>query len=457
MLIALAGVSIACGELPVEPVQAPTWTGNVGAALSRCQPCHQETRSFFALATTCREDGEPWIAIGDRSSPVLQVLSREDHPAVLSSSELETLRSWIEDSSLTFTSDRAHPPGWSLDHARPLDPRPCFSCHQAPEPRGGAIACTTCHDRPFGLGRCDNCHDHRDTPCGSPAEKLNNALHRTHLAGGSDGAFPRAECADCHRVPNTLLARGHFDDGTPRAEVQGDFRYEPDTQTCDASICHAQRAQTWSAPSGERCDRCHGAPPPDHASDRCDDCHRGATHLNRTLDVGIGCDDCHRTESLSGAHDIHLSRGTFRGPIGCETCHLVPDSRDAAGHLDSPPPAEVRLLGAAATFHGVLSPHFDANSARCADVGCHGAALDGGRSATEPWDSTATLACGSCHALPPVLVRNGAGVHLPTADTDCGICHRDPSGAPITDDARAISEAGRDVHANGHVDLADGW
>lgn len=456
MLAAIAGGLSACGEL--APVAEPPakWSGDVSAVLARCTECHQETSSFFELATTCGEDGAPWMSPGDASSPVLEALSRSDHAGVLTEAEVERVRSWIVDEELTFASTRAHPAGWSLDHAKPLDPRPCFSCHKKPADRDGAIECSSCHEKVFGLDRCDNCHDHRTTRCGSPAEQTNIALHQVHAAGGRDGTFPPAACADCHRVPTGLLAAGHFDDHSPRAEVIGALAYDAASKSCTAPACHAARPQTWDTPSGDRCSRCHGAPPPDHASDRCDDCHRGADHANRELDVGVGCNDCHRADLLSGAHRSHLTAGAFRGAIGCESCHRVPAERDAPGHIDSALPAEVNLSGDDATFSGVLSPRFEPAGSTCADVGCHGATLDGGAVVTDLWTSGSNVECGGCHALPPLFVRDGAAVHLPTADTDCGICHRTPEGARITDGARAISEAGRSVHANGRVDVAEG-
>jgi hypothetical protein len=49
-------------------------------------------------------------------------------------------------------------------------------------------------------------------------------------------------------------------------------------------------------------------------------------------------------------------------------------------------------------------------------------------------------------------VRN----HLPTGPADCGICHRTPEGAPVSIGIESITAAGRRVHANGIVDLAEG-
>ncbi len=436
-----------CGEL--APIEAPpvTWTNGAGAVFAECSECHEQTSSFFELARSCREDGEHWISPGDETSAVLEVLSGGEHRARISDAALEQARSWIT-GELTFVSKRAHPAGWSLDHGRPLDPRPCATCHSETKELGGAIPCTSCHLEAFRVDRCNNCHDHRDDRCASPVQRTSARLHRVHASGGSDGSFPAASCESCHRVPRNILERGHFNDGSERAETLFD------TTGCNVPACHAARTPIWAEPSAERCERCHGNPPEDHASDRCDDCHRGATHLDRALNIGVACNECHATERLGGAHAAHLSASVFREAIACESCHLVPVAREAAGHIDTAPPAEVLFFGAAATAEETLFPRFDGQ--RCANVGCHGAHLDGGAEHTDLWTSRSTPACGSCHALPPVFVRNGASTHLPTGAADCGICHRTPSGDPISLGSTLITEAGKRVHADGHVDVEDG-
>src|SRR5690606_28376013 len=84
-----------------------------------------------------------------------------------------------------------------------------------------------------------------------------------------------------------------------------------------------------------------------------------------------------------GAHQAHL-RGAARlaTPIACATCHLVPATTLAAGHIDSPAPAEV-----------AANVGWDRASATCTTA-CHGT--------TSPaWTSTGEVSCGSCHGLPP--------------------------------------------------------
>lgn len=429
-LLALLALQIGCGELPAQEEPPPVWTDGIDAVLAPCTECHrEESASFFTLVTTCTAEGEPWVIAGDADSPVLRVLTSPDHAARLAPRAQDELRAWIVDEELTFTSAAAHPRGWSLSHGVPRDPRPCAHCHDAPKEKGGAIACTTCHAKRFAVNACDNCHDHVNTPCDSPLQRATNTLHQLHLAGGEDASFPRAECKDCHVVPSYLLERGHFDDGTPDAEVSV---YSAGGKSCSVPTCHAAKEQTWTLPSdGDRCARCHGNPPPDHASDRCADCHQNATHLDRTLDVGVACDSCHPREKLSGAHARHIDAGALRTAIDCSTCHEVPASRDSPGHIDSAPPAEVTV------------PSWSHLEARCTNVGCHGGLP------TDLWTSTSPAACGSCHGLPPVE-------HLPTGDADCGVCHQTPKGESITLGTGLITEAGKTVHINGRVDVVEG-
>jgi predicted CxxxxCH...CXXCH cytochrome family protein len=176
----------------------------------------------------------------------------------------------------------------------------------------------------------------------------------------------------------------------------------------------------WTDAVVRGCDRCHGAPPPSHAQDRCETCHPAtAPHLDGAVQIGrtAGCDGCHGragdpappfdldgnefTTALGvGAHQAHLDAPSLlRGPIACTECHLVPASTLAAGHLDSPLPAEV-----------TASLGWDRGAGTCGTAWCHG-------TAAPIWTLQAQDSCGSCHGVPPASHTPG----LPLSS--CTTCH----------------------------------
>ncbi|HSK01607.1 MAG TPA: CxxxxCH/CxxCH domain-containing protein [Kofleriaceae bacterium] len=344
---------------------------------------------------------------------------------------------------------RIHPPGIlepasDAFHGRELARRGwdlalCAKCH-GEDFAGGAskISCLECHAE--GPDACATCH-RADTE---------TAAHRVHREAS-------VGCAECHAVPARWDAPGHVLHDEPPAEVAFGAlaartltpadRAGPPSYTdgrCDNVYCHgdvlraggglAPRPRWDDPPAPGGCDRCHGAPPPSHAPGdpivRCASCHPAAPHLDGELQIGRapGCSGCHGgpasaappTDLLGnevttaigvGAHQAHLGAPSgLRGPIPCATCHLVPGGLLDAGHLDSPPPAEVAAeLG------------WDRGAARCATAWCHGPA--------QPvWTSGAGAACGTCHGVPPATASHPTDAPI----TSCATCHPrtiDPAGA----------------------------
>jgi len=103
-----------------------------------------------------------------------------------------------------------------------------------------------------------------------------------------------------------------------------------------------------------------------------------------------------------GAHRAHLTVPSgLRGPIPCQTCHLVPTQVDDPGHIDSLPPAEVND-----------SLSWDRATRTCGTTNCH--------VASRPvWTARGGVFCGSCHGIPPADAP-----HTPTMTlTSCATCH----------------------------------
>lgn len=331
----------------------------------------------------------------------------------------------------------------------------CATCH-GEDFRGGLSgkACTTCHTE--GPTACVTCH--QDGPTTGA-----HAVHR--------GA--QLACAECHTVPAAWDAPGHILGDSAPAEVTFGARAQltpvaADREgppafvdgSCTNVYCHGDALRApggtstrprWEDPVSGGCGSCHGAPPPSHAQSTCASCHpASAPHIDGVTQIGTtsGCDGCHGSATSSapprdlagnmfttalgvGAHQAHLvAPAGLRGPIACATCHLVPTTVFAAGHIDSALPAEVEpSLG------------WDRTAASCATAWCHGPARP-------VWTTSGGAACGSCHGIPPTTPSHTPGMPL----ASCATCHPDsvtPTGSIIITPGPNGSTS---THMDGDVD-----
>jgi predicted CxxxxCH...CXXCH cytochrome family protein len=340
-----------------------------------------------------------------------------------------------------------HPAG-SLDPASPdfhgaelaahgWDLGLCASCHGDDFAGGAAgVSCLACHDA--GPTACDTCHEAIPT----------TGAHANHTA--------TIDCASCHRVPARWDDDGHVRvagaadpapaevvmTGLAAATLDPADRAGPPAfaaGTCTNVYCHGAvlgaaggvaTAPVWAAaPAPAACDRCHGDPPPAHATADCATCHPGAApgrHLDGAVDLandaGLGlpaCSGCHGGATSPapprdlagatvigalgvGAHQAHLTGPRLlAAPIACAACHAVPATTTAAGHVDTALPAEVdATLG------------WDRATATCATAWCHGPARP-------RWTETGEVSCGTCHAIPPATPAHPPDLPL----TACASCH----------------------------------
>jgi predicted CxxxxCH...CXXCH cytochrome family protein len=300
----------------------------------------------------------------------------------------------------------------------------CARCH-GDDFAGGTsgVACTSCHEQ--GPTACVTCHraDNESTS------------HATHRGAGFD-------CAECHRVPARWDDAGHIVGDSAPAEVtfgaraaltpSGVDRSGPpswDGATCANVYCHGgvmpagggtTTRPRWNAPATGACDSCHAAPPPSHARTDCATCHpSNAPHVDGALQIGRtnDCSGCHGNASSSapptdlagnvlttaigvGAHQAHLQAPSgLRGPIPCATCHAVPATLTAVGHLDAAP-ADVNA-----------SVGWNRDTQTCT-TWCHGVARPA-------WTSHGDVVCGSCHGAPPSDANHTAQMTI----TTCASCH----------------------------------
>ena len=313
------------------------------------------------------------------------------------------------------------------------------------------VSCLKCH--PTGPQACTTCHGNGPTTNAHPA----------HLGKG-------VACGECHVVPSHWDDDGHILHAgvaitTPPAIVFGaranqtpvpaDRAGPPswDGHTCTNVYCHGAvlhaaggvaSSPRWDDPTPGACDRCHGFPPPSHARGDCATCHpASAPHIDGIVQVGrsSGCSGCHGSAASPapptdlagntattaigvGAHQRHLN-SRISTPIACATCHLVPATIDAPGHIDSTGPAEV-VAGVGWT-----------RATQTCTASCHGPARP-------VWTSTGQVFCGTCHGVPPADAN-----HVPTMTlTSCASCH------PSTVDAfgNIIVTGGTSTHVNGVID-----
>ena len=353
---------------------------------------------------------------------------------------------------LDVTSDAFH--GKELAR-RDWDFALCATCHGDRLDGGAAgVSCLACHRE--GPTACVTCHGQGPT----------SGAHGAHAASS-------LTCNECHVVPERWDAEGHLlrggvADARPaeitfgaRANatpVPADRRGPPswDGATCTNVYCHGDVLHAgggsapqprWDAPAPTGgCDRCHASPPPSHARIDCATCHpASAPHIDGEVQLGRvdGCSGCHGsaaspapptdlggntfTTALGvGAHQAHLQGASrLAAPIPCATCHLVPASTAAPGHLDTPAPAEVNAaLG------------WDRDAQTCAQS-CHGPARP-------RWTSTGEVSCGSCHGIPPADASHTPDLQV----SSCATCH------PLTVDTfgNIIVTNGGSRHIDGVVD-----
>lgn len=351
------------------------------------------------------------------------------------------------------------------------------SLHVDGKVQASANSCTQCH------GRGDDPAPPRDVSGNESLSAVGVGAHEAHLAGGR-WSRPLS-CQECHHVP---AEPDYFDhaDGLP-AEVRlrgvaqtGDREpaWQPGDARCADSWCHGPGATpaaptpAWNRATRLSCTSCHGAPPPaphPQVSD-CSRCHGDVVgsddvtiiakdrHVDGHVDVEVdqSCRSCHGGDNAApprnvdgdsglqargvGAHQTHV-QGTPRSrAVPCAECHVVPEEVLAPGHVDTRPPAEVVLSGAANSFGG--EARFRVG--RCVDTSCHGAVFPGGHrsggTATAPsWLPVdgEQVACGSCHALPPPRPH-------PYYSEDCGRCHKN-----LTPDGQSFLRP--DLHVDGVV------
>lgn len=351
-----------------------------------------------------------------------------------------------------------------------------------------AATCTSCHGDNARVGVAGADPDIKSAPpVGSKGETAMSAravgVHQAHVNQTTFASKP-LQCADCHVVPTeTSHSNGVVDIAFGALAKTGGAAPAWNGSTCANTYCHGAffggtttAAPSWTTPGGVACGTsCHALPPatPAHTNPatECSNCHGAgysqtaktvnkATHMNGVLDTsttGQTCSTCHgdnarvgiagadlnvkfspplgthgETQSSTravGAHQAHVNKGTYSTPIACNECHIVPIS---VAHSNGKVDIQFGSLAKA----GGVAPAW--NGTTCTASYCHGN-FNGGNTAAAPnWTTSGTLACNSCHGLPPATPAHA------NPAIACSTCHG-PGYSTTT--------VNKTLHVNGVVDV----
>jgi predicted CxxxxCH...CXXCH cytochrome family protein len=297
--------------------------------------------------------------------------------------------------------------GLSLNPIWNPDTKTCQGtyCHSYPGSNGTKPIVAWTDPVPPGGPLCTDCHG----AAGNPPQ---TGAHVIHDQWG-------VACADCHIVPATADQAGHVDmypaevvfaPGSWGAAGGNVPFYDPSTKTCSGTYCH-------------------GGP-----------LSGGNKSTLRWTDpvVGAMCSDCHGiTVSLrTGAHARHSEN-----EIPCTTCHILPTSVDAPGHIDRNP---ADILFSPEAFTALSVPSYNPSTKQCTGSYCHGATLFGGVNSSPIWQTPVDTAasCDSCHGAPPPDENHTANIPV----NFCYVCHAETVNTDGT-----IKEADG-YHRNGTVE-----
>jgi predicted CxxxxCH...CXXCH cytochrome family protein len=351
----------------------------------------------------------------------------------------------------------------------------------------GTATCTSCHGDAARVGITGADAQVKAAPSrGSKGETAPTTravgAHAAHTNQSTWSSNP-LQCADCHVVPTaTSHSNGVVDIAFGGLAKTAGAVPAWNGATCANVYCHGafaggapNAAPSWATPGGVTCGSCHALPPatPPHSNpaQECSTCHGAgyskaantvnkALHMNGVVDAdGQTCTTCHgdnarvaiagadlgvkfspplgakgetaTSQRAVGAHQAHVNKGTFSTPIACNECHLVPIS---TAHSNG----KVDMAWGALAKAGGVTPAW--NGATCTASYCHGNFPGGSTAAAPNWTASGTLACNSCHALPPTTPAHS------NPSLACSTCH----GAGYSSTSQTVNKT---LHINGVVDV----
>lgn len=229
------------------------------------------------------------------------------------------------------------------------------------------------------------------------------------------------------------------------SNFHGNFIRDHGWNLGDCQECHGQNYAGGIAEVS--CLTCHPKTPED-----CVVCHGGVDNQTGAPPRDLNGDVAVSAPGV-GAHTVHLEGGDFNAGFACGTCHVVPDSFKAPGHIEDNLPARV-IFADLALVDGA-NPVWDLDELTCQNAYCHGAwslpkaqsthsfvyTADEitGNDSSPIWNEPSTVACGTCHGLPPTG-------HTTFALTACMNCH----SSVVNGEGQIIDKS---KHVNGMVNV----
>lgn len=271
--------------------------------------------------------------------------------------------------------------------------------------------CKQCHAADFSGGQtganCTVCHSGIEVHQAGIVEVTSAKFHGKFIAANN---WNLSECSTCHQA-----------------------NYAGDTVSPSCNTCHVNSG------GPEACNTCHGdfANPVKIAPARA---------LNGSTDPSY---------AGVGAHSTHLYNVAVANNVSCGECHVVPQTVNAAGHIDGTAHAEIVFGNFAKTQSS--NPAYSTADNKCSNTYCHGNFKFSKASSQYPfvytedfiqgnnyspqWNKVdgSEAKCGTCHGLPP----KG---HQESDLRSCGTCHQG-----IVDATGKIIDKSK--HMNGQINV----
>ncbi len=200
--------------------------------------------------------------------------------------------------------------------------------------------------------------------------------------------------------------------------------------SCAGITCHGSGLTWGTSTTNATCTKCHGKKVVIANYSAANNWQSAPGYSGTGTDLSGATAE---TDAQVGAHNAHLTaRSNLSLRITCAQCHTVPATAAAAGHTDSPNPAEVPMNGTLARANTSV-PSYTAGTSTCINTYCHFGKSIGlyppkTANASVVWTNTNYLTgaitltgdCGVCHASPP----SSTGTHLGfTTMASCNPCH----------------------------------
>lgn len=211
----------------------------------------------------------------------------------------------------------------------------------------------------------------------------------------------------------------------------------------DIQLCKTCHGSDFSGgTTGQSCNTCHsktGGP------ENCTVCH-GSVNAAPPKDLS---DNSSPTSRAVGAHQKHVLGGILGAAVDCSTCHVVPATIGALGHIDATTHAEVYFDSTSLFYRSTAA--YNAVNVSCSNTYCHGNFAGGNGNVTMVWTDTSSTAaqCGTCHGdVTKTTLEDKAFPktgHPAVGTQKCYQCHYD-----VVNSSMAIINPAK--HINGRID-----